>query len=241
MGSFGEVNVPRVRQVVVAVGDLDARAADAVEAGLPFVHQDPDVALFGAVNSLHAAGDSFVELLAERDAGSAVGRHLARLGGDGGYMVIIQVVDLDRHRALVRYAGIRTVFEAEVDGISGIHLHPADVGGAVLSLDRASPPESWPWCGPEWTRGAPTTTGSPIEAITLTSADPAATAERWASVLGVTADDTTVGLAGGTIEFVAADDRPDRLVEVSIPDITGFDLGGVHFGPGSSRSTLEPG
>ena len=216
---------------MVAVGDLDGRSADALDAGLPFVHQDPDVAVFGAVNSLHAVGDSFVELLAERDAGSAVGRHLARLGGDGGYMVIIQVADLERHRSLITDAGIRTIFEAEVAGISGVHLHPADVGGAILSLDQASPPESWPWCGPDWTRGAPPTTGSPIEAITLTSVDPAATAARWASVLGVEADGTTVRVEGATIDFVAADDRPDRLIEVAIPGSTDFDLGGVHFGP----------
>ncbi len=216
---------------MVAVGDLAARTADAVDAGLPFVHQDPDVAVFGAVNSLHAVGDSFVELLAERDAGSAVGRHLTRLGGDGGYMVIIQVADLDRHRSLVRDAGVRTIFEAEVDGISGIHLHPADVGGAILSLDQATPHESWPWCGPAWTGGAPPITAEAIAAITLTASDPQATAARWASVLGVAAEDTIVRIVGATIDFVEADDRPDRLIEVAIPGLAGFDLGGVHFGP----------
>ena len=221
----------RVRQVVIAVGDLGARAAEAEGCGLPFVYQDPDVGVFGAVNSLHAADDTFVELLAERDAGSAVGRHLDRLGGDGGYMVIVQVDDLDDHLALVEAAGIRTIFEAVADGIRGVHLHPADIGSAILSLDEADLPESWPWCGPIWSGGAPATHGTPITAITLTAADPIVTAARWAWVLGVASEGSSVRIEGTAIDFVAADDRSDRLVGVTIPGLTGFEVGGVAFSP----------
>ena len=221
--------------MVIAVDDLDARAAEAVTGELPYVYQDPDVGVFGAINSLHSAGDTFVELLAQRDDGSAVGCHLDRLGGDGGYMVIIQVDDLAEHLALVEAAGIRTVFEAVVDGIRGVHLHPADVGGAILSLDEADPPNSWPWCGPSWTGGAPTTGAHPISSITLTATDPIATSARWASVLGVRADGPSIAFDRTRIDFVEADDRPDRLVGVTIPDLAAFDLGGVAFSQDLSR------
>lgn len=219
----------RVRQVVVAVADIEARAAEAVRAGLPFVHRDPGVAAFGAVNSLHATGDTFVELLAERDEGSAVGRHLERLGGDGGYMVIVQVDDLDLHLSRLEDLGVRTVWAGGVDGIRGAHLHPADVGGAILSLDEADPVEAWPWCGPAWTGGAPVTSGEPITGITLTARDPRATATRWADVLRADADGGVVSLDGTTISFISADDRPDRLVAVTVPGLGDVDLGGVRF------------
>lgn len=219
----------RVRQVVAAVADLDTSAQQARDIGLPFVHEDPGVGSFGAVNSLHAAGDTFVELLAERDAGSPVGRHLARLGGDGGYMVMAQVADLDAHLDRVAELGIRVVWSGGVEGIRGAHLHPSDIGGAILSLDEADPPESWAWCGPSWTGGAPAAPGEPIAGISITAADPAACAERWAQVLDVAADERFVTLPGTSIGFVPADDRPDRLVGVEIPGIGDHRMGGLHL------------
>ncbi len=219
----------RVRQVVIAVDDIRASAAEAVALGLPFVYEDPGVGAFGAVNSLHAAGDTFVELLAERDPGSPVGRHLARVGGPGGYMVIVQVDDLDARIRLVDELGVRVVWTGGIDGIRGAHLHPADVGGAILSLDQADPAEAWPWCGPEWTGSAPATSGSPITSIAISSADPPAMAARWASVLDVAARDDVVALAGTDIRFVPADDRPDRLVAVEIDGIGDHVLGGVRI------------
>ena len=219
----------RVRQVVIAVTHLERRSDDALAAGLPFVHEDPEVAAFGAANALHAAGDTFVELLAERDPGSAVGRHLARLGGDGGYMVIVQVTNLDAHLMRAEALGVRVVWTGGVEGIRGAHLHPADVGGAILSLDEADPPEAWPWCGPEWTGSAGPTTGEPISGITLTASDPPAAAERWASLLDTVADGTSLRLPGTTIDFVPADEGPDRLVEVTVPGIGDTTVGRVRL------------
>ncbi len=219
----------RVRQVVAAVGDVDASAAHASAVGLPFVYVDPGVGAFGAVNSLHAAGDTFVELLGERDAGSPVGRHLTRLGGDGGYMVIVQVDDLDHHLARVAELGVRLIWEGGIPGIRGAHLHPADVGGAILSLDQADPPDAWPWCGPAWTGTAPPVSGAPISAISLTAAEPERVAARWAAVLDTSCDGTQIQLPGTTITFVPADDRPDRLVEVQVDGIGDHSVGGVQI------------
>lgn len=214
---------------MAAVENLD-RAGEAAEAaGLPFVHIDPGVGYFGAANRLHRAGDTFVELLGEKDDGSPVGRHLRRLAGDGGYMVIIQVDDLDHHLGLAAAAGIRVVWQGGVEGIRGAHLHPADVGGAILSLDEADPVESWPWCGPDWTGGSGDHDGSPIDAISITSADPEATAATWAGVLDVPPDGPTVRLDATTIEFTAADNRPDRLVAAHVPCIGDHNIGGLRL------------
>ena len=215
--------------MVIAVRNLPASAASATALGLPFVHEDPAVAAFGAVNSLHAAGDTFVELLAEGRPGSAVGRHVSRLGGDGGYMVIAQVDDLDAHLARVEAADVRVIWQGGVEGIRAAHLHPRDVGSTILSLDQADPPEAWPWCGPDWTGRTPDVTGAPIAGVTLTATDPAATAIRWAQVLDAPASGAAIELSGTRIDFVPADDRPDRLVAVQIPGIGDHDLGGVRL------------
>lgn len=217
----------RVRQVVTAVHDLDRAAAAATDAGLPFVHEDPDVAHFGARNSLHAAGDTFLELLAERDEGSAVGRHLRRLGGDGGYMVIVQVDDLDDRLAKAEELGVRTVWQGGVAGIRAAHLHPADVGSAILSVDEVHPPEAWPWCGPDWTDGARPVSGEPIGSITLTAADPHATSRRWGALLDAEVVETRVRLPRTSIRFVPSDDKPDRLVAVGIPGVRTCTVGGI--------------
>ena len=33
---------------------------------------------------------------------------------------------------------------------SGLHLHPADTGGMMISLDQPDPPDSWAGAGPHW-------------------------------------------------------------------------------------------
>lgn len=219
----------RVRQVVIAVVDLQRVASELTDVGLPFVYEDPGVASFGAVNSLHAAGDTFVELLAERDEGSPVGRHLARLGGDGGYMVIVQVDDLDAHLERVDELGIRVIWSGGIPGIRAAHLHPSDVGGAILSLDEADPPAAWPWCGPSWTGSVPSTTGEPIASITVTATDPPATAARWGAILDAAPSGTVLTLPGSRIEFVPSDDRTDRLRSVEIPGIGDHEVAGVRI------------
>lgn len=44
----------------------------------------------------------------------------------------------------------RVVFTAAKPGITGVHLHPKDVGAAILSVDQADEWDEWPWAGPRW-------------------------------------------------------------------------------------------
>ena len=64
-------------------------------------------------------------------------------------MVILEVDDLAPLREQFADHGARIVYEAVADGIVGLHLHPADVGGAILSVDRADTWGEWPWAGPD--------------------------------------------------------------------------------------------
>src|SRR5215813_2780688 len=80
---------------------------------------------------------------------TAGGRHHDR-HGDSSYMIILQTDDLERYRARVDRLGARVVWEASYPDVRAMHLHPKDIGAAIVSLDQPSPPESWRWAGPRW-------------------------------------------------------------------------------------------
>src|SRR3954466_2588177 len=117
----------RLRQAVLVAADLDPVVAQLradLGFGEPFAH--PGVGEFGLHNAVFALGDTFLEVIAPTRDGTAAGRHLERHGGDGGYMVIFDLEDLDAARERVREAGIRVVWQIDLPDISGTHLHPAD-------------------------------------------------------------------------------------------------------------------
>ena len=168
----------RLRQVALVARDLEAAVGEARSAfGLGEPYRDPDVAIFGLENAVFAVGDCFLEIVSPVRDGTAAGRHLERLGGDGGYMAIFEVVDLAAARARVRGLGVRIAWEIELEGIAGMHLHPADVPGAIVSLDQPRPPGSWLWGGPDWRPAA-----GGIRSVTVEA--PEGAADRWTEVLG---------------------------------------------------------
>jgi hypothetical protein len=213
------VSVPiRLRQVVLVTADLAAVVGQiSTELGLQDPYRDPGVVQFGLENRVFAAGDCFIEVLTPIAEGTAGGRYLQRRGGDAGYMAIFQVADRDTPRARAAELGIRVVWTADLDDISGTHLHPADVPGAIVSLDWADPPESWHWAGPAWTGGAPGDRAGGIAGLTIAAVDPPAMARRWAEVLGLPVEDGQATLriddAGQQLRFVpAADPRLEGII-----------------------------
>ena len=89
----------RLRQVAFVAADLSPVEADIEEhLGLESCFRDPGVARFGLRNVLYPVGDQLLEVVSPTEAGTTAGRLLAKRGGDGGYMVILQVDDLEPHR-----------------------------------------------------------------------------------------------------------------------------------------------
>jgi hypothetical protein len=233
--------VVRLRQVVVVTRDLPA-TVDALTERLdlpePFV--DPGVGEFGLENRVFAVGHDFLEVLTPLREGTAGGRYLERRGGDAGYMAIFQLDDLEAARRRVADLGIRVVWQADLADISGTHLHPADVPGAIVSLDRAEPAESWHWAGPRWRGGAPADAAEGgITSLTIAALDPPAVAHRWAEVLGLEAEGTTVPLpdSGQVVRFepLATGRREDEGIvafgfRLGSQAATAFDLAGVRIG-----------
>src|SRR4051812_15961054 len=171
----------RLRQAVLVAKELDPVAEQLrSELGLGEPFEDPGVGEFGLRNHVYALGDQFIEIVSPTREGTAAGRHLERHGGDGGYMVIFQLDDLEAARRRVNDFGIRVVWDIDLPDISGTHLHPSDMRGAIVSLDRPIPPESWRWGGPDWEqRAAP----GRLTGVTVSVRDPAAGAGPWGRAL----------------------------------------------------------
>lgn len=143
--------LPRLRQAVIAARELDPvleRLRSGLGLGEPYA--DPGVEYFGLRNAVFALGDTFLEVISPLRPGTAAGRQLDRREGDCGYMVMAQLDDLAGARMRAGGLGIREVFEVELDDIAEVHLHPADIGGAIVSLSEPRPPDSWRWAGPGW-------------------------------------------------------------------------------------------
>ncbi|UCE87205.1 MAG: hypothetical protein JSU66_05620, partial [Deltaproteobacteria bacterium] len=136
---------------------------------------------------------------------------LERRGGDGGYMVLLQTEDVQSVRKRCGELGVRIVWQADLPDISGTHLHPRDVGGAILSIDEARPPASWRWGGPDWERRVRSDITREIVGVELQGDDPREMARRWSRVLARPVRETEpdlweIALERGAIRFVAARD-----------------------------------
>jgi hypothetical protein len=225
----------RLRQVVLVTRDLASVAGRLQsELGLPEPYIDPGVGEFGLENRVFAAGDCFVEVLTPIKEGTAGGRYLDRRGGDAGYMAIFQLADLETARKRIADLGIRIVWQGDLGDISGTHLHPQDVPGAIVSLDWADPPESWHWAGPDWQGGAPADRAGGVTELTVAAVDPHAMADRWAEVLGLDA------LLGGDIAVIRLDDAGQelRFVHATDPASEGIVEVGLHLpAPTTEKST----
>ena len=104
----------------------------------------------------------------------------------------------------MRDADVREVFEVEFDDIVEVHLHPADVSGAIVSLSEPRPPGSWRWGGEDWqARSVP----GAVTAITVAVTDPGVTQERWVSLAGGEIPGCTFVAGDGGIVAIELDGR----------------------------------
>ena len=127
--------------------------------GVDVCYNDPGVGKFGLENSLMPLNGNLLEIVAPVQEGTTAGRYLERRGGDGGYMVILQCDDALAERERISGLGVRDVWRHDGDNYAATHFHPADVPGAILSIDSMTPGEdwhqelaTWQWAGPDWQR-----------------------------------------------------------------------------------------
>lgn len=93
---------------------------------------------------------------------------------------------LDRARSVSNAGAIRRSILCET-------LHPKDVGGAIVSIDRASPAESWGWAGHDWQYHRREDVVNDLVAVEIQADDPERMAERWSLALGKPLSDSQKG------------------------------------------------
>ena len=218
----------RIRQICLVAHDLD-RIEQQLESvfRVKVAYRDPGVGKYGLHNMLMPIANQLLETVSPKadEHETPGGRYLKRRGGDGGYMVIMQVPQSAYHgyRDRVNRMGIRLVSEPGEghEDTGGIQLHPKDVPGAIVELrwnvEEDKPDGAWWPAGPNWQRARHRTVVDAIRAAEIQVEDPAGLATRWADVLDepVAADadgNPIIALAGSDIRFVSIrDGRPAGL------------------------------
>ena len=103
----------RLRQIALVATDLASAEAEVTSAlGVRLCFRDPGVGVFGLHNALFPVGDQFLEVVSPTREGTTAGRQLAKRGGDGGYMVLVQTDDLAGFRQRFADPGVRVAYEA---------------------------------------------------------------------------------------------------------------------------------
>ena len=196
----------RLRQIALVAHSLDQAISDISAAlDVDVIYRDPGVGFFGLHNALFCIGDQFLEVVSPIQEGTTAGRLLDKLGGDGGYMALYEVDDLDARIEHVKSLGIRTVWEGTGDAIRGRHLHPRDTGGTLVSLDQPDIAGEWAWGGPEWKSRRSSSVVSGIDSFTVSVPDPESSRVHW----------TTLGI-NEAVHFEACGNQPEGLTEVTM-------------------------
>ncbi len=209
-------SLPALRQVVLLARDLTG-ALDEARGFLalnPGIRDAASMAALGFEHEVLAIDETFLEVVSPLTAESSAGRLLAARG-EGGYMVVLQVPDLD---ALVdRAAGLdlKPILHETFEGNPMSQWHPRDLG-TLAELDEMRVAD-WHFC-PALSDTGSTAVASDIVAVELAVPDPEAYARRWAVLLAITLDpgETTLPLGAGELRFVPLGDGAPGLRRVRL-------------------------
>ncbi|MCE3551288.1 VOC family protein [Pseudonocardia sp. RS11V-5] len=219
----------RLRWLTLLTGDpeaLDARITG--DLGLSRCAFEAELEGFGVSSAIYPLGpDRFLEVCAPVREGTSAARRLER-AGEGMYMVIVQVGDLDGQRERLAAHGIRVVAEFDRPQTRGrwasLHLHPADTGAALLSLDVSDPPEDFTVVEGPWREHVRTGVVTDLRGIEVVGP-----AERWAAATGAPLDGAILRLDDATVTFRDGPAEAVTTVLLEAREDREVDLGGVRF------------
>ena len=206
----------KLRQCVFVAKDLESSREDLCNTlGLEVAYRDPGVAKWGLANVVCPIGRDFLEIVSPTQAGTSAGRYIDRRKGDGGYMVILQVVDAVAERQRVTGLGIRAVAQKDQPDYKYTHFHPSDTAGVLLSIDQAIAPVGtdpalwWPPAAKDWLPHARSDVTNGLAGVEIQCIDPDKTADLWSKILNRPVEGDIIRLDDdGEIRFVPiADER----------------------------------
>ena len=230
---MSSIRIRQIAQVGVDYAGIERQLRDVFD--LEVSYRDPGerpaeeagVSPFGLRNHIFPIGTQFLETVSPKPevADSAGARYIEKRGGDGGYMVIMQVPQSEyaARRQHILDMGLRLVADGEISAgtSAGIHVHPKDMPGGINELRWCEEEERedgawWP-SGPDWQVHMRTEIVRAIRAAEIQTPDPAGAARRWSEVLqepvsSDAAGNPAIELRGATVRFVEPrDGRPEGL------------------------------
>ena len=201
----------RIRQIALVAREIEqVKCTLSSLLGAEQIFADPKMVIFGCQNIIFTVGDTFLEVVSPIKDGTTAGRLLDRRGGDGGYMVIVQVNDFKTEKNRLTETDFRIIWETESERAAAIHLHPKDVPGAIASLDWMVPPDEWYWAGEGWDKRKARYAQS-ITAAEIQSDDPDGVAKLWGIAYNRPIDYSKevprLPLESSEVRFVKAEDN----------------------------------
>jgi len=196
-----------LRQVIIAtVHPVDVAGQLRTQLRLGRGFGDPELDAHGIADDTMAVGaHTYLEVVSPTTAEHPMAQWLQGRGGTSGYLLSVQVSDIEACLARCRDLGVRVPLTQPVQGFTVAQLHRGDMGFG-LEIDGIVPRGRWFWDILDVDRPQDSRVDD-IVAVDVAVKDPAHAAARMAAVVGVPADGDTVQLAHRVIRFVASEDR----------------------------------
>ena len=179
----------RLRQLVLVTKEIDSlteKICDLFELRTTF--NDPELIHFGLENRIIPVGDTFLEIVSPVKENTSAERFLSKRKGDSGYMVIVDVNDFENEKKRLKENKFKVIWHEKryVHGIyaQALHLHPKQIGGAILSLDSMVPNSAWLWAGTDWRKDVNQSLVKTIKGVVLQSPIPETLCAKWEIALG---------------------------------------------------------
>lgn len=204
----------RLRQLVLVTKKIDQlteKICDLFELKITF--SDPELIHFGLENRMIPVGDTFIEIVSPIQENTAAERFLRKRKGGGGYMVIVDVDNFEYEKQRIEAEKIQIIWHEnrKMDGIhaQALHLHPKQIGGAILSLDSMVPNTAWLWAGTDWQKDIAQSLVKNIVGVVLQSKNPEGLCAKWETALGkkrTKGSNLSISLDKSEIKFINEDD-----------------------------------
>jgi hypothetical protein len=196
-----------LRQVIIATvhpADVAGQLRAQLRLGRGF--GDPELDAHGIADDTMAIGaHTYLEVVSPTSSEHPMAQWLQGRGGTSGYLLSVQVSDIDACLARCRDLGVRVPLTQPVQGFTVAQLHRGDMGFG-LEIDGIVPRGRWFWDILDVDRPEDSRVDD-IVAVDVAVKHPAVAAERMAAVLGLPHEGDSVHLADRVVRFVAADDR----------------------------------
>ena len=200
----------RLRQLVFVSKERDRLAKEICDVfDLKEAYNDPGIISFGLENVLIPLNDTFFEIVMPVQENTTAERFFEKIGGEGGYMIIVDVKNFEQENERIKNSEIKIVWNGnrQEEGIHArtIHLHPKQVGGAILSLDKMIPEDEWLWAGTNWKEHINKSLVDCISGVILQSSDPNKLCSQWELALGKKRDSSSalnISLDQSNISFI---------------------------------------